>query len=186
MAVEGPLYDTRTAPVVQSIKDKFPAKPIRYVIPTHHHLDHAGGIRAFMATGATVIVPFSASEFYSRVAKAPHTRKPDSLAKQPTGVVIEAFGGGPRILTDGQRRVEVYPLPLSHAEDLVVVYLPTEKIIIEADQISPRNGQVRPAPAVKEFIAALDRVNLDVSTIVGIHGDSASMQAARAAAPPKQ
>ena len=137
----------------KSIKEKFPNKPIRYAIPTHHHLDHAGGIRAFMATGATLVVPFSANEFYSRVAKAPHTRKPDSLAKQPTAVVIEAFGGGPRILTDGQRRVEVYPLPLSHAEDLVVVYLPTEKIVIEADQISPRNGQVRPAPAVKEFVA---------------------------------
>jgi glyoxylase-like metal-dependent hydrolase (beta-lactamase superfamily II) len=186
VVVEGPLYDARTAPVVQSIKDKFPNKPIRYVIPTHHHLDHAGGIRAFMAAGATLVVPFSAERFYNQVARAPHTRKPDSLAKQPTAVVIEAFGGGPRILTDGQRRVEVYPLPTSHAEDLVVVYLPAEKILIEADHISPRNGQVRGVPAVKEFIAALDKLNLDVSTIVGIHGDSASMQAARAAAQPKQ
>jgi len=182
VVVEGPLYDARTAPVVQSIKEKFPNKPIRYAVPTHHHLDHAGGIRAFMAAGATVIVPFAAKEFYSRVAKAPHTRKPDSLARQPAAVVIESFGGGPRILTDGQRRVEVYPLPTSHAEDLVVIYLPTEKIIIEADQISPRNGQVRPEPAVKEFVAALDKLNLDVSTIVGIHGDSASIAVARAAA----
>jgi len=182
VVVEGPLYEARTAPVVQSIKDKFPNKPIRYVIPTHHHLDHAGGIRAFMATGATIVAPFSAGAFYSRVAKAPHTRKPDSLAKQPTAVVVETFGGGPRILTDGQRRVEVYPLPTSHAEDLVVVYLPADKIVIEADHISPRKGQVRSAPAVKEFIVALDKLNLDVSTIVGIHGDSASMQTARAAA----
>ena len=58
VVVEGPLYDARTAPVVQSIKEKFPNKPIRYAVPTHHHLDHAGGIRAFMATGATVVVPF--------------------------------------------------------------------------------------------------------------------------------
>lgn len=182
IAIEGPLYDQRTAPVVQSIKDKFPNKPIRYVIPTHHHLDHAGGIRAFMATGATIVVPFSAKEFYSRVAKAPHTRKPDSLTKQPTGVVIEAFGGGPRILSDGQRRVEVHPLPLPHAEDMVVIYLPAEKIIIEADHISPRKGEVRPAASVKEFVPALDKLNLDVVTIVGIHGDSATLQAARAAA----
>lgn len=182
VVVEGPLYDARTAPVVQSIKDKFPNKPIRHAIPTHHHLDHAGGIRAFMATGATLVVPFSAREFYSRVARAPHTRKPDSLAKQPASVVIEAFGGGPRILTDGQRRVEVYPLPTSHAEDLVVIYLPAEKILIEADHINPRNGQVRGAPLVKEFIAALDKLDLDVSTIVGIHGDGAPLSAARAAA----
>lgn len=182
VVVEGPLYDQRSAPVVRSIQDKFPNKPIRYVIPTHHHLDHAGGIRALMATGATLVVPFSAKEFYSRVAKAPHTRKPDSLIKQPTAVTIEAFGGGPRRLTDGQRQVEVYPLPTAHAEDLVVVYLPAEKILIEADHISPRNGQVRSAPLVKEFVGALDKLSLDVSMIVGIHGDSATLQAARAAA----
>jgi Metallo-beta-lactamase superfamily len=46
VAVEGPLYEARTAPVVKSIKERFPRKPIRYTIPTHHHLDHAGGIRA--------------------------------------------------------------------------------------------------------------------------------------------
>jgi glyoxylase-like metal-dependent hydrolase (beta-lactamase superfamily II) len=182
IAVEGPLYEARTAPVIKSIKEKFPNKPIRYVIPTHHHLDHAGGIRAFMATGATLVVPFSAREFYAKVARAPHTRNPDSLEKNKVGVVIEAFGGGPRILTDGKRRLEVHPLPLSHAEDFVVIYLPAEKIVIEADHISPRNGQVRPAPAVKEFMPALDKLNLDVATIVGIHGDSATLQAARAAA----
>ena len=182
VAVEGPLYEARTAPVVKSIKERFPTKPIRYVIPTHHHLDHAGGIRAFMAEGAAVVVPFSAKVFYSQVAKAPHTRQPDSLEKNKRAVIIESFGGGPRVLANGSRRVEVYPLPTSHAEDLVVVYLPSEKMLIEADHVSPRDGQVRPAPVVKEFIAALDKLNLDVVTIVGIHGDSATLQAARSAA----
>ena len=64
IAVEGPLYEARTAPVVNSIRERYPAKPIRYVIPTHHHLDHSGGIRAFMAAGATVVTPFSARSFY--------------------------------------------------------------------------------------------------------------------------
>jgi len=182
VVVEGPLYEERTAPVVKSIQEKFPNKPIRYVIPTHHHLDHAGGIRAMMATGAAIVTPFSAKEFYAQVARSTHTRRPDSLAKNKSAVIIEAFGGGPRVLTDGARRVEVYPLPTPHAEDLVAIYLPTETIVIEADHISPRNGQVRPAPAVKEFVAALDKLNLDVATIVGIHGDSATLQAARAAA----
>jgi glyoxylase-like metal-dependent hydrolase (beta-lactamase superfamily II) len=104
------------------------------------------------------------------------------LERNRRAVVIEAFGGGPRVLSDGSRRVEVHPMPTSHADDIVVVYLPAEKMVIEADHISPRGGQVRPVPLVKELVAGLDKLNLDVATIVGIHGDSASMQATRAAA----
>lgn len=182
IAVEAPLYEARTAPVVNSIKERYPAKPIRYVIPTHHHLDHSGGIRAFMAAGATVVTPFSAREFYRYVAKAPHTRQPDSLELSKRAVVIESFGGGSRVLSDGSRRVEVYPMATSHAQDFVVVYLPSEKILIEADHISPRNGQVRGAPLVKEFVTSLEKLNLDIATVVGIHGDSATFQAVRSAA----
>jgi glyoxylase-like metal-dependent hydrolase (beta-lactamase superfamily II) len=181
VAIEGPLYEARTAPVIKSIKERFPGKPIRYAIPTHHHLDHAGGIRAFMAESAAIVVPFNAQAFYAKVARAPHTRNPDSLERNKSAVVIEAFGGH-RVLSDGARQVEVYPLPTSHAEDLVVIYLPKEKLLIEADHISPRDGQVRPSPRVKEFVQELDKLNLDVATIVGIHGDQASLEASRAAA----
>ena len=182
IAVEGPLYEARTAPVVKSIKERFPGKAIRYAIPTHYHLDHAGGIRAFMAEGAAIVVPFNAAAFYAKVARAPHTRNPDSLERNKSAVVIEAFGGGPRVLSDGARQVEIHPLPTSHAEDLVVVYLPKERLLIEADHISPRDGEVRPGPRVKEFVQELDKLKLDVATIVGIHGDQASLEASRAAA----
>jgi glyoxylase-like metal-dependent hydrolase (beta-lactamase superfamily II) len=182
VAVEGPLYEERTAAVVKAIKERFPTKPIRYVIPTHHHLDHAGGIRAFMAAGATVVVPFVAAEFYARVAKAPHTIRPDSLEKKGVAVVIESYGGGYRELTDGNQRVEVHPLPTSHAEDLQVIYLPRAKIVIEADHVSPRNGKVNPAARLSEFVRAVEKLNLDVQTVAGIHGDSADVKAVRAAA----
>jgi glyoxylase-like metal-dependent hydrolase (beta-lactamase superfamily II) len=182
IAIEGPLYEERTAPVIKSIKERFPGKPIRYTIPTHHHLDHAGGIRAFMAEGSIIVTLFNAQPFYTKVARAPHTRNPDSLERNRRAVIIEGFGGGRRILSDGARQVEVYPLPTSHADDLVVIYLPKEKLLIEADHISPRDGQVRPGPRVKEFVQEFDKLNLDVATIVGIHGDQASLEVTRAAA----
>ena len=182
VAIEGPLYEERTAPVVKSIKEKFPNKPIRYVVPTHHHLDHSGGIRGFMAEGAIVVVPFIAENFYARVAKAPHTLRPDSLERNRRAVVIESYGGGHRVLTDGNRQIEIWPLPTSHAEDFQVIYLPREKILIEADHVSPRKGQVRSAPVVKELVDGIDKLRLDVTTVAGIHGDTAPMQAVRAAA----
>jgi glyoxylase-like metal-dependent hydrolase (beta-lactamase superfamily II) len=182
VAVEGPLYEERSYPVVKAVKERFPIKPIRYVIPTHHHLDHAGGIRGFMAEGAIVVVPFMAENFYARVAKALHTLRPDSLERNRRAVVIESYGGGPRVLTDGNRQIEIWPLPTSHAEDFQVIYLPREKILIEADHVSPRKGQVRSAPAVKELVEGIDKLNLDVTTVAGIHGDTAPMQVVRAAA----
>ena len=182
VAVEGPLYEERSYPVVKAIKERFPNKPIRYVIPTHHHLDHSGGIRGFMAEGAIVVVPFIAENFYARVAKAPHTLRPDSLERNRRAVVIESYGGGHRVLTDGNRQIEIWPLPTSHAEDFQVIYLPREKILIEADHVSPRKGQVRSAPVVKELVDGIDKLRLDVTTVAGIHGDTAPMQAVRAAA----
>ena len=182
VAVEGPLYEERSYPVIKAVKERFPNKPIRYVIPTHHHLDHAGGIRGYMAEGAIVVAPFIATQFYTRVAKAPHTLRPDSLQRNGMAVVIESYGGGRRILTDGSREIDIYPLPTSHAEDLQVIYLPREKIVIEADHVSPRKGQVRPAPLLKEFVQGIDKLGLDVTTVAGIHGDTADMQAVRAAA----
>jgi glyoxylase-like metal-dependent hydrolase (beta-lactamase superfamily II) len=135
-----------------------------------------------MAEGAAIVVPFNARAFYEKVARAPHTFNPDSLERNKRPVVIEAFGGGHRVLIDGERQVEIHPLPTSHAEDLVVVYLPKEKMLIEADHISPRNGEVRPGPRVKEFAQQLEKLNLNVATIVGIHGDQASLEATRLAA----
>jgi glyoxylase-like metal-dependent hydrolase (beta-lactamase superfamily II) len=133
----------------------------------------------FDVTTDWIVAPFVARDFYLRVAKARHTRQPDSLERNKRAVVIEGFGGGPRVLSDGSRRVEVYPMTTSHADDNVVIYLPADRMVIEADHISPRGGQVRPTPMVREFVAGLDKLNLDVATIVGIHGDSVSMQATR-------
>lgn len=182
VAVEGPLYEERSVAVIKAAQERFPAKPIRYIISTHHHLDHAGGIRAYMAEGATVVVPFIAADFYSRVAKASHTLRPDSLEKKGRAVVIESYGGGHRLLNDGSRQIQIHPLPTTHAEDNQVVYLPREKILIEADHVSPRKGQFRPGPLPIELLKGIDRLKLDVATIAGIHGDTASMETLRAAA----
>jgi len=181
VVVEAPLYEERSQPVIKAIKERFPTKPIRYIIPTHTHLDHSGGIRGFMAEGAIVVSPLIATEFYTRVAKAPHTLRPDSLEKTGRAVIIESHAGL-RVLSDGSRQIEIYQLPTSHAEDLQVVYLPREKILIEADHVSPRKNQIRPGPLPTDLLQGIEKLKLDVTTIAGIHGDTASMEALRAVA----
>jgi glyoxylase-like metal-dependent hydrolase (beta-lactamase superfamily II) len=181
VVVEAPLYEARSQAVIKAIKDRFPTKPIRYIIPTHFHLDHSGGIRGFMAEGAIVVAPAIAANFYTAVAKAPHTLRPDSLEKKGRAVLIESYAGGHRVLTDGSRQIEIYPMPTSHAEDFQVVYLPREKILIEADHASPRKNKIAPGPRAVEFLQGIERLKLDVTTIAGIHGDTGNMEGLRAA-----
>ena len=152
------------------------------MVPTHHHLDHAGGIRAFMASGATVVAPFSAKG--STAASPKRRTRANRTVWRKTSVASssKSFGGGPRILTDGSRRVEVYPMPTSHAEDLVVVYLPAEK---DTDRSGPYQPAQRPSArrAIGQRIRhGARQTQPRRSTIVGIHGDSATLQAAREAA----
>jgi glyoxylase-like metal-dependent hydrolase (beta-lactamase superfamily II) len=179
VVVEAPLYEERSRAVIKTIKERFPGKPIRYIIQTHHHIDHSGGIRGFMAEGAVLVVPSMSTEFYTRVAKAPHTLRPDSFQKSPRPVVIESHTGR-RVLTDGSREIEIHSLPTSHAEDFQIIYLPREKILIEADHVSPRKNQIRPGPLPGEVLQGIEQLKLDVATIVGIHGDTGDMQALRA------
>jgi hypothetical protein len=89
---------------------------------------------------------------------------------------------GHRVVTDGSRQIEIYPLPTSHADDFQLVYLPREKILIEADHASPRKNQIRPARLVNELLQGIQRLKLDVGTIAGIHGDTGNMEGLRAAA----
>ena len=59
--------------VIDAAKEKYPGKPIKALVLTHHHMDHTGGMRAFVAEGAKVYVPAQDKAYFEQVAKAPHT-----------------------------------------------------------------------------------------------------------------
>lgn len=175
VVVEAPLYEERSQKVIAAIKQRFPTKPIRYVIPTHFHNDHSGGMRAYMAVGATIIAPAISMGHYERMARAPHTIRPDRLEQGHKAVIVEGITGR-RVLTDGSRQIEIYPYPTAHADDYQIIYLPREKLLIEADHVSPRKGQVRPGDLPRQLLQGIEQLKLDVETIAGIHGDVASLR----------
>lgn len=179
--VEAPLYEERSENVLAAIKQRFPAKPIRYVIPTHFHNDHSGGMRTYMAAGVSVIAPAISAAHYERIASAPNTIRPDRSEHGGNTSIVERVTE-PRFLSDGSRQIEIYPYATSHADDYQIIYLPQDKFVIEADHVSPRaGGSVRPGELPRQLLEGIEELQLDVQTIIGIHGDVGSYEDLREA-----
>jgi hypothetical protein len=104
--VDTPQTEQRALAVIAKAKEVIPNKPIRYVVTSHHHWDHLGGIRAAIDEGATIVTHQSNKAFLERVAKTPHTINPDRLAASKKPLKIQTVGAK-GVLTDGTRTVEL-------------------------------------------------------------------------------
>jgi glyoxylase-like metal-dependent hydrolase (beta-lactamase superfamily II) len=176
VVVDAPNNSTVTERAIATIKRNLPGKPIRYVVPTHHHSDHAGGMRAFIAEGATIVTtPGNAALFRRMAAANAQTLRPDALSRAPRAPVIETFTGR-RVFTDGTHTLEVRDIgPSPHAQELLVAYVPGAGIVFQGDLLNSGNDPSSVAPgneATEHFSQWLDRSGLDVRTIIGVHSPS--------------
>ena len=176
VVVDTPNNQARGEAVLAKAKELIPNKPIRYVVTSHHHWDHLGGIRAAIDEGATIVTHQSNKGFLERVAKTPHTIAPDREATSKKAVKIQTVGDDYK-LTDGKRVIELHRLQgYEHAGDMMIVYLPAEKILGEPDAFTPppQAGAPLIPPAVvyaKALNDNIKRLKLDVQTIAPFHGN---------------
>jgi len=186
--IEAPLNEERSLAVLGEVNKLIPNKPIRYVVNTHHHFDHSGGLRTYLAQGATIVTHQANVEYYERVLfnPAPRTLQPDRFS-----TYYPYFSGGRRplpieavnqkyVLSDGVRTLDLYPMQgLNHASTMLIAYLPKEKILVNADLYSPP-AQGAPVPAPNANMRSLQqniqRLKLDVAQHVPIHGQPGSME----------
>jgi glyoxylase-like metal-dependent hydrolase (beta-lactamase superfamily II) len=174
VAIEGPGSDERTLATLAEAKRMFPNKPVKYVINTHHHSDHSGGIRAFVAEGIPIITHESHKKYYEQeIFKAPHTINPDHLARNPKPLMLETVKDK-RVITDGKMTLEIHLMKDNlHAEGLLMVYIPSEKMLVQADAFAPRPGAKplpAPSPITINFVDNVRRLKLDVQKVVHVHG----------------
>ena len=173
VVVEAPNGDERTTAALAEVKRVAPNKPIRFVVNTHHHFDHAGGVRGIVAEGIPIITHQLNKPYFERIFKNPFQLTPDRLARSPRNAVIEGVSDK-RVLTDGARTLELHHIRGNlHDEAMLMAYLPQEKLLIQADALNPRPGG-RPLEAPSPFSVNLyenvQRLKLDVAQIVHIHG----------------
>ena len=188
--VEGPQNEARSDAVIAKAKETIPNKPIRYVVNTHVHFDHSGGLRTFVDEGATVVTQATNQPFYEKAWAAPHTLNPDRLEKSKKAAMFETVTGK-HVLTDGKRSIELHEITGSgHNDAFLLVYLPAEGILFESDAYTPAAADAPPPAMANPFSVNLNeniqRLKLNVRQIAAGHGPRLTTMAdLRAAITPK-
>jgi glyoxylase-like metal-dependent hydrolase (beta-lactamase superfamily II) len=173
--VESPLNDARAMGIMAEAKKLIPEKPIKYLINTHDHFDHAGGVRAWVPEGVTIITQEANKSFYENSWKAPRAVEPDRLAQSPKKASFVTFKDK-YALKDGGRELDIYRIPGDiHNAVMSMVYLPKEKILVEADDFTPAppnapSAGPRSHAGTVLLYEEIQRMKLDVATIAPLHG----------------
>ena len=172
--VEAPLSDMRMAPVLDEVKKVIPGKPIKYVINSHNHFDHSGGLRAAVAEGATVVTHKNNKAYFEKAFATPAKIAPDRLAKSGRKASFVEVDDS-MMMSDAVRTLVIQRIRDSvHNDTFLMVYLPKERLLIEADAYTPLAPNAAPPananPLNVNLIENIKRMNLRVDKILPLHG----------------
>jgi glyoxylase-like metal-dependent hydrolase (beta-lactamase superfamily II) len=198
--VDAPNNEDRSLAVIAEAARLAPGKSVQYVINTHHHFDHAGGLRTYLSQGTTIVTHESNKQYYLDIMfyPAPRTLQPDRMAlfnpmywisRRPPP--IETVEGEPRstakyVVTDGERILEIVKVEDvayqlgdrsyaqgNHSQDMLIAYLPKEKILFNADLYSPPAAGAtppQPTPSMRTLHQNIRRLKFDVMQHAPAHG----------------
>jgi glyoxylase-like metal-dependent hydrolase (beta-lactamase superfamily II) len=175
---EAPGNEERSLAVIEAIAKLAPGKPIRWVISSHPHFDHIGGLRTYLHIGATIVAHMKNIAFLNSdvLNYEPRTIAPDIVSRWPPTEVSEGYNYEAvqenYVITDNARILRVYYVqPLQHVEGMLMAYLPAERIAFQADLFDthepPRAAQL---PAMRSLSNQVQRMKLDVATLAPVHG----------------
>jgi Metallo-beta-lactamase superfamily len=167
VAVESPNDDGQSRQAIDMAKKRYPGKPVRYLILTHHHVDHVGGMRTFAAEGATIVVGKGDGEYLRRALARPETLNPEAPKKKFAAEVIEVDGKWS--INDGGREIDAFVLDNPHAGPYLFPYVPDAKLGVVTDLYVP-GAPVTTNPMVLALVKGIDKWGVKPETIVGGHG----------------
>lgn len=174
-APEQILYNSNSVQALTKIKETVPGKPIKYLVLSHHHSDHAGGFREYVAEGTTIVTTTNTKVLIEKAVN-----ESSLLPKlRQNKLTIETIQNKKRVFQDDKHVVEIYDIgPNPHANEILVAYLPKEKILFQADLVNTApNGTIPIAQdTTVSFSERLQQLGLQVEKIYGVHGRATTPQ----------
>lgn len=182
VVVEAPLSEARSEAVIRKVRELFPGKTITRVINTHTHFDHAGGLRTYVAEGATVVTQARNAPYYARAWSAPRTIAPDRLAASKRKPTFETFETKLE-LPDARHPIEIHAIAGSgHNDAFAMIFLPKANLLIEGDAWTPAATRpATPSPLWINLHENIERLKLPVRRIAPLHGTIQTIEDLKAA-----
>ena len=168
---DAPVDEGQSRWVIDAAKAKYPGKPIKQLVLTHHHMDHTGGTRAYVAEGAAIVIPAQARPFFEKMLAAQHVIAPDALAKQPKPANIVDVKDT-MSLKDETVEIRLLNIPNPHSDGMIIGHVVGPNIVYVTDLLSPR-GPIARTPGTVAVGDALKKHGITDATIAGGHGTTA-------------
>ena len=169
IVVEAPVSSARMRAVFDTLASRFPAKPVRLVVATHHHYDHSGGVREVLARNVPLIVHERNGTFFVSVGKMKKSIAPDRLSSGGR-FAVQTLRDTMTIGT-GAGRVQLFAMPSVHVAGLLAAYVPASQVLFTSDVVNPQPMPAALPPAgSKELVAFGEQRALTIKSYAGGHG----------------
>lgn len=155
---------------------KVTAKPIKYVVNTHTHLDHAFGNCVFAKIGATVISHTADRDLLKQVGEGTLKNignfglKPEDMVG--TEIVLPTIFFSDRMQIDlGNETVELIRVAPSHTAGSIVVSLPAKKLLFAGDVLFTDFHPFMADGDISGWTSTIDALlDMDLEKIIPGHG----------------
>ena len=168
VAMEAPNDDGQAIAHLALAHKHYPGKPIRYLVLSHHHVDHVGGMRQFAAEGATIVVGRGDGDYFRAALSRPETLNWNAPKQKFTPKVIEVSDKWS--VKEGSREVDFFPIETPHAADMLMGWIPEAKLGLVTDIWIPGPPVTVSNPNLASVIHAVDKLGLKPVKFAGGHG----------------
>ena len=164
---EVPLNDRRTLAVIARARELQPDKPLTHAIISHHHFDHSGGLRAAVSEGLTIMSHADNEALFEDLVQRTHSIVEDALARNPQPMSFVGIDDS-LSLSDSALNAEIHHIDGNpHATTLLMIDVPNERLLIQADAYEPGLPLF---PFARNVADNIERLGLEVETHVTAHG----------------